>query len=89
MVGYKGIISNENATTRMEEPFAATATNNEKWLNQKLDGPQGASPSSTSRLAPTIDIKTAADQTKDGHSTTLDFAAAATSDDASFLHRRL
>ena len=93
MVGYKGIISNENATTRLEEPFGTTARDNENWLNQKVDDTQLGS-ASASRPTPITDTKTPnttamgmhVRQMKDDQFTSLDFAAGVASEDASFVN---
>jgi len=93
MVGYQGIISNENATTRLEEPFAATARDNENWLNPKMDDTHRGS-ASASRPTPITDTKTPNTtamgmhivRVKDDQSTNLDFAAGVASEDASFVN---
>ena len=93
-IGYKGIISNENATTRLEEPFNSTARDNENWLHQKMDDTQRGSVS-LSRPTPITAAKTPyttamgmhTGRVKDDQSTNLDYAAGVASEDASFVHQ--
>ena len=82
----KAFISNENATTRLEEPHAGTVANERSFKGTDMDDAQGAR--TVSGLpTPVTAIKTPLRQSKDDQSTNLDFAGALQSEDASFVNQ--